>query len=214
MSPLSWIRWICSSFDRPTNSSLASNPISSVSKFFLKAKSPNSSLFHLFKSAFKAFNFYAKIKLGEPAKLYPFHHCWTLSTKPSIFNHIFSNLKTLRLRQTTPTSNKSRQWSKIKRGSTHWDTFSKCSSHSRETKAQSILDIKGRPKSLNQVKEAPSKGKSTKELLSIKSKNANIERLKDSQPSLSPRYLIILNHLLSTMPWATSHAPMITPPTK
>ena len=61
-----------------------------------------------------------------------------------------------------------------------------CSSDLRETKALSILDIEGIPKSLNHVKEAPSKGKSTKELLSIKSEKANIVGLNDSQPSHGP----------------------------
>ena len=52
-----------------------------------------------------------------------------------------------------------------KNTSTLRDLFSKCSSQSRETKALSILDIEERPESLNQVKEAPSNGKLTKELL-------------------------------------------------
>ena len=55
-----------------------------------------------------------------------------------------------------------------------------------------MRDIDFGSESLNQVKEAPSRGKSTRKLFSMKSEKAHMAGLKESQPSLSQGYLITL----------------------
>ena len=55
-----------------------------------------------------------------------------------------------------------------------------------------ILDIDDASESLNHVKDAPSKGKSTRLLSLMKYENANLDGLKESQPILSLGYLIKL----------------------
>ena len=110
-SPLIWVRRVCYSCKRPNKSSLTSKTYNSDKRlFFLNVKSPNSSLFHFLKSSLWAFNLRAKIKLGESKTKYPFHHCRTLSTKPSSFNHIFSNLKATFI----DTTSYNQKWTMIK----------------------------------------------------------------------------------------------------
>jgi len=61
-----------------------------------------------------------------------------------------------------------------------------------DTKTLSILDIEELSESRNHVYSPPTKGRSTKEFLSIKSKNLNMAGLKEVQPRRSAGYLIIL----------------------
>ena len=110
ISPLICVWRVCSSFERPSKSSLASKPISSNNKlFFLNAKSLNSSLFHFFKLFLRAFNFQAKIKLGEPKNSTHSTIAEISPQNPRLSTTFFSNLKALRPLLKSPDSTKSGQ---------------------------------------------------------------------------------------------------------
>jgi len=72
------------------SSRISSDWISSSKDFFLTSTFPKASLFQHFKSTFSRFSLLAKTKQGVPMNWYESHHCFTISTKPSAFNHIFS----------------------------------------------------------------------------------------------------------------------------
>ena len=109
ISPLIKVWQVCSSCMRPKKSSLASKLISSnLRLFFLNARSPNSSLFHFFKSSLKAFNFQAK-RAQEPIPTPPLPSYLhkTLIFQPHIFE--FKSIATF-----TDTTSFHQKWTMIR----------------------------------------------------------------------------------------------------
>ena len=111
---------LVSSWERGPSLSLESqNPTWFKVIPFLIDTLPNTSLFHAFMYAFKAFNFVANMKLGELWNYPPTSN----EIIKSSFNHIFSNKKeTTPLLSLTPSS-KIGIWSKIGFGRELWTTL-------------------------------------------------------------------------------------------
>ena len=93
-SSKSRIRASASSKDKGLTLSLEShNWIRERTSDFLIKTLPKTSLFHLFRSFLRDFNFSARQWLLVPATKYPVHHSLTSSLSPSDRSHIFSKGK-------------------------------------------------------------------------------------------------------------------------
>ena len=121
--------------------SLASSNSRALNKsYFLRLTLPNFWRFHWIIPSFKAFNLFANTWLGVPEIECQFHQEFTLSTNPSVFNHIFLNRKGLFPLAIPPASKRIGKWSETGRGRIRWITSEKCCSQSY-TRALSILEM-------------------------------------------------------------------------
>ena len=120
-------------------------PVQFWNHCFLEQTFPKTSLFHNFRSYFRALNFSTKMWLQEPLREYPDHHLLMRSLNPSILSHISSNLKGVFALLNLSPSRIIREWLEVGFGMALWFRFEKRSCHSSKTKKWSSLEVEINP---------------------------------------------------------------------